>query len=194
MINIDQVKELREETGVSITECKKALEEAGGDKEKAKEILRKWGKSLANKRSDRETKEGIIDCYIHPTKRVGVLLEISCESDFVARADDFKNLSHEICLQIAAANPLFVKEEDIPEEFVSKEKQIYLEQIKESGKSQQISEQIVEGKLKKYKEGVSLLSQPWIKDNTKTVQDMIDGFVSKIGENIAVKKFVRYEI
>ena len=194
MVSFDQIKQLRQETGVSITECKKALEEAKGDNEKAKEILRTWGKSLAGKRSDRETNEGIVDSYIHPTKKIGVLLELSCESDFVARSDDFKNLSHELCLQIAAANPLFVKEEEIPEELLKKEKRIYLEQMKDSGKPKQIIEKIMDGKLKKYKEEISLLSQPWIKDNGRIVKDLLDTYISKIGENITVKRFVRFEI
>jgi elongation factor Ts len=159
MVSIDQVKQLRQETGVSITECKKALEKAQGDFEKAKEILRKWGRELAGKKSDREAGQGIIESYIHPNKKVGVLLELHCESDFVAKSDDFKTLSHELCLQIAAMNPLFI-----------------------------------EGKLKKYKEEVSLMSQPWIKDETKTIKDLIEEYTAKLGENITVKKFARYEI
>ena len=194
MINIDQIKQLREETGVSISECKKALEQSNGDFEKAKELLRKWGKEVASKKTSRVSNQGIIESYIHPNKKVGVLLEIRCESDFVAKSKDFQDLSHEICLQIAAMSPIFIKDEDIPDEFVDGEKKIYKEQIKDSGKPEKIIEQIIEGKLKKYKEQVSLLSQTWIKDDTKNIKDLVDSYVAKIGENIVVKKFARYEI
>jgi len=194
MSNIDQVKQLREETGVSIAECKKALEEAKGDTEKAKEVLRKWGQSLAGKKAEREVKSGLLESYIHPNKKVGVLLDIRCESDFVARNEELKNLAHELCLQIAALKPLFIKEEDIPEEVLTTEKEIYQEQIKDSNKPKQVIEQIIEGKLKKYKAEVSLLSQPWIKDETKTVKDLIEEYIGKLGENIIIKKFIRYEI
>lgn len=194
MINTDQIKQLREETAVSVAECKKALEEAKGDIATAKEILRKWGKTLANKKSEREVKSGIVKSYVHSNDKVGVMLDIRCESDFVARSDEFKNLAHEICLQIAAMKPLFVKEEEIPEDILSSEKKIYLEQMKDSGKPQNILEQILEGKLKKYKEEVSLLSQPWIKDDSKKVKDLIEEYIGKIGENITVRKFARYEI
>jgi len=194
MINIDQIKQLREESGVSPVECKKALEEAKGDTEKAKELLRIWGKSVVIKKVTREVKKGLIDVYLHPTSRAGVLLDIRCESDFVAKSEEFKKLAHEICLQIAAMKPLFINENDIPEEFVDGETKIYKEQVKDSGKPQKIADQIVEGKLKKYKEGVSLLSQPWIKDDSKIVKDLVDEVIAKIGENIEIKRFTRYEI
>jgi len=194
MITIDQIKELRELTGVSVIECKKALEEAGGDFEKAKEILRKKGQAMANKRADKETNAGIIECYIHPNKKVGVLLDINSETDFVSRSEDFRNLAHELCLQIAALNPSFIKEDDIPEELLAEERKIYLAQAGELGKPQNIIDQIVDGKLKKFKEGTTLLSQPWIKDESKSVKDLIDECVGKVGENIVIKRFVRYEI
>ncbi|OGZ71290.1 MAG: elongation factor Ts [Candidatus Staskawiczbacteria bacterium RIFCSPLOWO2_01_FULL_37_25b] len=194
MITIEQIKELRQETGVSVSEVKKALDEAKGDMKKAKELLCMWGKNLAGKKSSRETKQGIIDSYLHPNFKTGVLLDIRCESDFVAKSDGFKNLSHEICLQIAAMKPLFVKEEDIPEEFLDGETKIYKEQIKDSGKPEKIVKQILEGKLSKYKQEVSLLSQAWIKDDSKTIKNLIEDAVSKIGENIEIKRFARYEI
>lgn len=147
MISIDRLKELREATGVSISECKKALQESKGDLQVAKEILKKWGRELASKKMHRETCQGIIDSYIHPNKKIGALLELNCETDFVAKSEDFKNLAHELCLQIAAMG------EEIP-----------------------------------------LLSQPWIKDAGKTIKDLIDEYIAKIGENIAVKRFARYEI
>jgi len=193
MVSIDQVKELRQETGVSISECKKALEESAGDSEKAKEVLRKWGKQLAGKKSAREAGSGIIDSYVHDNKRVGVMIEIRCETDFVAKSDNFRELAHEICLHITAMKPLFLSEDDIPKEFLDKERKIYEEQMKGSGKESML-DQIVEGKLGKYKKEVSLLSQPWVKDNTKTIKDLIEEYVAKIGENIVLKRFVRYEI
>ena len=194
MASIEQIKQLREETGVSPTEIKKALEEAKGDTEKAKELLRLWGKSLADKKTSRESNQGIIDYYLHPNSKTGVLLDIRCETDFVAQSPDFKNLAHEICLQIAAMKPLYVSENNIPEEFLDGETKIYEEQIKDSGKPENIVKQILEGKLKKYKESISLLSQPWVKDDAKTIKNLIEETVSKVGENIEIKKFVRYEI
>ena len=193
MVSIDQVKELRQQTGVSISECKKALEESGGDNEKAKEVLRKWGKQLAGKKSTREAGSGIIDTYVHDIKSVGSMIEIRCETDFVAKSDNFKELAHEICLHITAMKPLFLSEDDIPEEFLDGERKIYEEQMKGSGK-EDMMEQIIKGKLGKYKKEVSLLSQPWVKDNTKTINELIEEYVAKIGENIVLKRFVRYEI
>ena len=194
MISIDQIKQLREETGVSPIEIKKALAEANGDVQKAKELLRIWGKSLAGKKTSREATQGVIDTYIHPNLKTGVLLDIRCETDFVAKSPDFKNLAHEICLQIAASKPLFVSEADIPEEFLDGEIKIYKEQIANSGKPENLVAQILEGKIKKYKESISLLAQSWIKDDTKTIKDLIAATVSKVGENIEIKRFSRFEI
>ena len=194
MVSINQIKQLREETDVSVTECKKALIQANGDLEKAKEILRKWGQDLSGKRVEREAKQGMIHSYIHPNKKVGVLLEIRCESDFVARSEEFQKLAHEICLQIAAMKPLFLKEEDIPEVFLDGERKIYQEQFKNSGKPQKIIDQIIEGKLKRYKEEISLLSQPWIKDETRVIKNLLDDFISKTGENVVLRNFSRFEI
>ena len=194
MASIEEVKKLREETGVSVLECKKALEESNGDIEKAKEVLRKRGLELAGKKSERAAKAGIIKSYIHPDNRIGVLLEIRSETDFVAKSEDFKNLAHEICLQIAAMKPLYLEEKDIPEEFLDGERKIYKEQLKDSGKPEEIINQIIEGKIKKYKETVSLLSQEWVKDNAKTIRDLMAEYVAKLGENIIVENFARYEI
>lgn len=194
MVSIDKVKQLREETDVSVTECKKALIQANGDLEKAKEILRKWGQDLSGKRVEKEVKQGIIEAYIHPNKKVGVLAEIRCESDFVARSEEFQKLAHEICLQIAAMKPLFLKEEDIPEDFLDGERKIYQEQFKDSGKPQKIIDQIIENKLRKYTEEISLLTQPWIKDETKTIKNLIDDFIAKTGENIVLRNFSRFAI
>lgn len=194
MSSVEQVKKLREETGVSISECRKALEEAKGEIAAAKELLRKWGSAFAKDKESRETKEGIIEAYIHPNKKIGVMIELQCESDFVAKSEIFQRLAHELCLQAAAMKPLFLKEEDIPEEFIDGEKRIYQEQVKDSGKPQRIVNEIIGGKLKKYKEEISLLSQPWIKDDSKTVKDLIDEYIRQSGENIVIKKFARYEL
>lgn len=194
MVTIDQIKQLREETGVSPTEIKKALEESKGDTEKAKDLLRIWGQKVLNKKINRETKAGLIETYLHQNAKSGVLLDIRCETDFVSKSPDFKNLAHEICLQIVSMKPLYVKEEDIPQEIIDGELKIYKEQIKDSGKPENIASQIIEGKLKKYKEEISLTSQPWIKDDSKTIKNIIEETVAKVGENIEIKRFERYEI
>ena len=194
MISIDQIKQLREETGSAPTQIKKALEESKGDLEKARELLRIWGKNVSIKKVSRETKSGLIETYLHPNAKTGVLLDIRCETDFVAKSPDFKNLAHEICLQIAAMKPLFVSETDIPGEFLDGETKIYKEQVAGSGKPEKIVTQIIEGKLKKYKDEISLLSQSWIKDDEKTIKDLIEDTVAKVGEKIEVKRFSRYEI
>jgi len=194
MISIDQIKQLREETGLSVSEVKKALENAKGDEAKAKEILRALGKKVAGKKTDRETKAGTIDVYLHSNAKTGVLLDVRCESDFVAKSPEFKNLAHELCLQIAAMKPLFVSENNIPEEFLDGEIKIYKEKAASSGKPENIVNQIIEGKLKKYKGEVSLLSQPWIKDESKTIKNLIEDTIAKIGENIEIKRFARYDI
>ncbi len=191
---IDEIKQLREETGVSVSECKKALEQSKGDKEKAKKILREWGKELAGKKSAREAGKGIIEAYIHPDKRVGAIVDLRCETDFVAKSKDFQELAHELCLQITAMDPLFLTEDDIPKEVLDEEKKIYKEQIKDSGKPEKILSQVIEGKMNKYKKGVSLLSQAWIKDDSKTIKQLIEEYVAKIGENIIVKRFIRFDI
>jgi elongation factor Ts len=194
MVTIDQIKQLREETGVSLIEVKKALEEAKGDADKARELLRIWGKKVFDKKTSRETKSGMVEAYLHSNAKTGVLLDIRCETDFVAKGPDFKKLAHEICLQIAAMKPLFVSENNIPEEFLDGETKIYTEQVKDSGKPENIVKQIVEGKLNKYKAEVSLLSQVWIKDDSKTIKDIIEDTTAKVGEKIEVKRFARYEI
>lgn len=194
MATIEQIKQLREETGVSPVDIKKALQEAKGDVEKAKELLRVRGKTLAGKKAGKEAKDGVIDYYLHPNLKTGVLLDIRCETDFVAKSPDFKQLAHEICLQIAASKPLYVSEQDIPQEFLDGETKIYQEQAAGSGKSEAIAKQMVEGKLAKYKESICLLSQSWVKDDSKTIKNLIEEAVAKIGENIEVKRFVRFEI
>ena len=194
MITIEQIKQLREETGSAPTQIKKALEESGEDMEKARELLRIWGKNVSIKKVSREAKSGLIEAYLHSNSTTGVLLDVRCETDFVAKSPDFKNLAHEICLQIVAMKPLYVLETDIPEEFLEAETKIYEEQVKESGKPENIVNQIVEGKLKKYKEEVCLLSQNWIKDDSKKISNLVEDTIAKVGEKIEIKKFTRYEI
>lgn len=194
MAHIDDIKRLREETGVSPVEVKKALAQAGDDFEKAKELLRAWGVKVASKKTAKEATQGIVDFYIHPNAKTGVLLDIRCETDFVAKSADFKNLAHEICLHIAAIKPLFTSEDTIPAEVLDSETRIYEGQVAGSGKPESIVRQIVDGKLKKYKESVSLLDQPWVKDDTKTVKNLIEDTIAKVGENIEIKRFARYEI
>jgi len=194
MDNIDKIKKLREETGISLMECKKACEETSGDIEAAKELLRKRGKMIAAKRSERQTKEGIVSSYIHQNNKMGVLLDIRCESDFVAKSDDFKNLSREILLQVAAMDPVYIKEEDVPDEVIQKEKEIFIEQIKDSGKPVDIIQKIIEGKIKGYFKDNCLLSQLWIKDETKTILDLVNENIAKTGENISINRFTRYSL
>ncbi len=194
MITIDQIKQLREETGSAPTQVKKALEESNGDTEKARDLLRIWGKNVSIKKVSRETKSGLIETYLHSNAKTGVLLDIRCETDFVAKSPDFKDLAHEICLQITAMKPLYVSEADIPEDFLAGETKIYTEQASGSGKPEKIVAQIIEGKLKKYKEEICLLSQLWIKDDTKTIKNLIEDATAKVGEKIEIKRFARYEI
>lgn len=194
MDQMGQIKKLREETCVSLSQCKKALEESGGDLEKAKEILKKWGEDVAQKKSMRATSAGIIESYIHSNKKIGVLIELRCETDFVARNQDFQNLAHEIAMHIAAFNPLYISEEEISPEVLENEKRIYSEQFANEKKPPQILEKMIEGKMAKFKQGICLLTQPFVKDDSKTVKEIINGAIAKIGENISVKKFIRFEI
>ena len=194
MVSIETIKQLRTETGVSISQCKKALEEAKGDLAKAKEILRKSGQEVSQKRSGKDAKAGLVDVYLHQNHQLGVMIRLRCESDFVARSEDFLNLAHELCLQIAAMNPRYLKTEDIPEEVIAKEKEIYAEQMKDSDKPKEVMEKIIEGKLQKWQKEVVLLNQPWIKDSSKTIGALIEEAVSKLREKIKIDKFARFEI
>lgn len=188
------VKTLREMTGAGMLECKAALEEANGDLEQAVEILRKKGVAKAAKKAGRETKEGLIHSYIHAGGRIGVLLELNCETDFVARNELFRELANEIALQIAAMKPQYVKREDIPREVVEKEGEIAREAAIAEGKPAHIAEKIAEGKLEKFYKEVCLYEQPYIKDDKKTVEELIKEYIAKIGENIQVRRFCRYEL
>lgn len=194
MVLIEQLKQLREETGISMIECKKALEEANGDLIRAKTILREKGKEIIKGKEGRTTNNGLIASYVHSGAKIGVLLQLRCETDFVARNEGFQKLAREICLQIAASRPLFIKNEDIPKEFLDKEREIYQKQFQNSGKPANIIDQIIEGKLSKYKKDVCLLEQVWVKDETKTIKNLIDEYIFQLGERIEIEKFVRYEI
>jgi len=191
---MEKVKELKEATGAGFAECRKALAEANGDIEKAIEILKKRGLTKAEKKLSREAKEGIVEAYIHIGGRIGVLVEINCETDFVARNEEFKKFAHEIAMQIAAMSPRWIKREDIPEEIVKKEFEIYLEQSKAEGKPEHIAEKIAKGKLEKFFEENCLYEQIWIRDGKSKIEDLIKSMVAKFGENIVVRRFARFEI
>ncbi len=194
MIKANQVKQLRETTGASMMECKKALEESGGDEKKALKILRQKGKSIALKKSSREAKQGIIDSYIHSTGKVGVLLELNCETDFVARNEEFKKLAHDLAMHVAGMCPQYLTPGDIPEEVIKAEKDIYKKQFSDSGKPQEVIDKIIEGKIKKYSEEISLLTQPFVKNPDITIKELIEEKIAKLGENIKVGQFTRYEL
>jgi len=193
-ITSDMIKELREKTLAGMLDCKKALTECNGDMEKAVEYLRVKGLASAGKKAGREAKEGVIASYIHPNGKIGVLLELNCETDFVARNSEFQGLAKELCMQIAAANPLYVSPEDVPAADLEREKAIYREQVKESGKPENVVEKIVEGKMKKFYSDVCLLEQEYIKDPKIIVKDLVKNLIATIGENVTVGKFTRYQI
>jgi elongation factor Ts len=194
-ISAQQVKNLRSKTGAGFMECKQALKETGGDFEKAIEYLRKKGIATAAKKAGRETSQGLIHSYIHGNGRIGVLLEINCETDFVARVDKFKELAKDMAMQIAAFNPIYVNREDIPKNIIEKEKEIYKSQVEDDKKPPQIVDKIVTGKLEKnFFEKVCLLEQPFIRDDKKTIKDVITENIASLGENVNIKRFVRFEL
>lgn len=194
MANIEQIKKFWSETGVSLAEAKKALEQANGDEAQAKELLKTWGKKLSDKKADRETKSGMVESYVHSNGKTGVLVDVRCETDFVAKSPEFKTLVHELALHIAAMKPLYVSADTIPESVVAEEKAKYEAEALASGKSAEIAAQMVSGKIKKFTEEFSLMTQPWVKDDTKTITNLIEDTVSKVGERILVKQFARFEI
>ncbi len=194
MISSEIVKELRERSGVSVMECKKALEETAGDMEKAFAMLEKRFGGMASKKSSRETKDGIVEAYVHSNGKLGVLLELHSETDFVARNPAFRELAHDIALHIAAMNPAYRSIEDIPEAVVAKERGEFKEEVAKLGKPKEIAAQIIEGKLASRLSEISLLAQPFVKDPAKTVKDLIDEAVGKFGENIRVGRFIRFWI
>ena len=189
-----QIKELREATGVGFLDCRKALDEANGDFDKAVDFLRERGLAKAAKRADRDASEGVLDLYDHGNGRVGVMVEVNCETDFVARSKSFRTFSHDVSLQIAAASPQWVLEEDIPQEVLDHEAEIARNRALEEGKPEKILDRIVEGRLRKFKEEVVLMMQPFIKDEDKTIEQYLHETIASIGENIIIRRFVRWEL
>lgn len=193
-ISKDLIRELRNKTGAGVMNCKQALLEAGGDIQKAQDILREKGSVVAIKRSARETQEGLVSSYVHSGNKLGVLLEINCETDFVAKTSEFSQLAKELAMQIAAMDPLWIKPEDVPKEVIEKEKEIYKKQVQESGKPEKVIEKIAQGRLEKYFTQVCLLEQPYIKDPKLKVKDLITESITKLGENIKVGRFTRLKV
>jgi elongation factor Ts len=193
-ITAQLVKQLRERTGAGMMECKKALVEANGDLNEGEIVLRKRGIASASKKASRATKQGVIGTYIHPGAQLGVMVEVNCESDFVARTDDFMDLVHDIAMQIAAADPQFVRKEEVTEEALAKEREIYRARAANEGKPEKMLDKIVEGRMAKYYEEVCLYEQPFIKENTITIGQMIATKIAKVGENIGVARFVRFKV
>ena len=188
------VKQLRDKTGAGMMECKKALLETNGNLAEAEVVLRKRGIASAAKKATRATRQGVVGTYVHPGSQLGVMVEVNCESDFVARTDDFQNLVHDIAMQIAATDPQFLRREDVAADVLDKEKDIARDRARQEGKPEKILDKIVEGRLTKFYEEVCLLEQPFIKDNTVTVQQLVQSVIGKLGENISVARFVRMKV
>jgi elongation factor Ts len=193
-ISAATVKALRDKTNAGMMDCKKALQETGGDMEKAVDFLRQKGLAKALKRSGKEASEGMVHAYIHGGGRIGVLVEVNCETDFAAKSDDFVEFARNIAMHIAASNPLGVEKGDIPEDVVERERAIFMAQARETGKPEKILGQMVEGKLRKFYEEAVLLEQPYVKDPEKTIQDYLNELVAKIGEKIIIRRFARYQL
>ncbi len=193
-ISAQLVKQLRERTGAGMMECKGALLESKGDVGEAEVVLRKKGIASASKKSARTTKQGVIGTYIHPGAQLGVLIEVNCESDFVARTDDFQELVHDLAMQIAAADPQFIRKEDVTQAAIDKEKDIQRARALAEGKPEKMADKIVEGRMNKYYEEVCLYEQPFIKENTTTIADVIKTKIAKLGENISVSRFIRFKV
>jgi elongation factor Ts len=193
-ISAAAVKELRDKTGAGMMDCKNALVESNGDVEKASEILRKKGIASASKKASRAVNEGRIESYIHPGNKIGVLVEINCETDFVAKTDDFSTFSRDVAMQIAASSPLFVNRDDVDQETIDHEMDIYREQAKGQGKPENIIDKIATGKLDKYFSEICLLEQPFVKDPDKTIENLVTETIAKLGENISIRRFSRFKI
>ena len=193
-ISADKVKALRERTGVGIMDCKSALTETDGDIDKAVELLRKMGVASAEKRAGRETDQGLVEAYIHAGSQLGVLVEINCETDFVAKTEDFKNFARDIAMQVAATGPRVVSREDFPQGDIDKEVEIYKTQANNEGKPENIIERFVQGKLEKFYQENALMEQSYIKDPSKNIKELLTEVITKTGENINIRKFVRYQL
>lgn len=193
-ITAEQVKELRQQTGVGILDCRKALEEASGDIDRAIDLLREKGLAKAAKRADREASEGMVELYSHGNGRVGVMVEVNCETDFVARSDAFRVFAHEVALQIAAMSPVYITETEVPEEVLDKERQIARKLALDEGKPENIVERIVDGRIEKFLDEVCLLRQQYIRDEGKKVNDLLLENVASLGENLVIRRFERWEL
>ncbi|MEE2709143.1 MAG: translation elongation factor Ts [Gemmatimonadota bacterium] len=193
-VSAANVKQLRDKTGAGMMDCKRALEESGGDIEKSISYLREQGMLAASKKSSREAKEGLIHTYLHQGSRIGAMVELNCETDFVARNDAFQGLARDIAMQVAAAKPISVNRDQVSTELIEKEKEIYSNQAKNEGKPEHIVDRIIDGRVEKYYQENCLLEQPFIRDTDKTIQDLITDAVGNLGENIVVRRFVRFEL
>ncbi|MGC9469031.1 MAG: translation elongation factor Ts [Anaerolineae bacterium] len=193
-ITAEMVKELREATSAGILDCRKALEAAGGDFDKAVDYLREKGLAQAAKRMDREAEEGLIHAYIHAGGRIGVLVEVNCETDFVARTDEFQGFVNDVAMQIAAMSPLYISRDEIPEDVLEHERELYRNQALEEGKPERIIDRIVEGKMEKFFQQVCLLEQDFIRDEDMTVEELLKGQINTTGENMVIRRFSRYEL
>jgi elongation factor Ts len=193
-VTADMVKQLREETGASVLGCKQALEKFDGDMEKAKAYLAEKGLATARKKAEREANEGIIETYTHHGGRVGVMLELNCETDFVANTDEFQGLAHDLALHIAFASPEYLDTEDVPEDAIAAQKKVYADEARADGKPEDIIERIIEGRMKKWYSEIALLQQPFVRDTDKSVRDIIVEAIALLKENIRVSRFVRYEV
>ena len=193
-VTADDVKKLRQMTGAGVMDCKNALKETDGDVEKAVELLRKKGIAKADKKAGRETKEGLIDAYIHPGSKLGVLVEINCETDFVAKTDDFKTFVRDIAMQIAAANPMVVRREELPQDVIDREMAIYKTQAENEKKPAHIAEKIATGRMEKFYQEVVLMEQSFVKDSDKTIEQLLKETIGRIGENITIRRFSRFQL
>lgn len=193
-ITSKMVKDLRDKTQAGMMDCKKALEKTDGDMEKAVDLLRQKGLAIAAKRAGRATSEGVIETYIHAGGKLGVMVELGCETDFVAKNDDFREFARDIAMHIAAANPIAISREEVPAAVIAREKEIYIQQAIDSGKPQAIAEKMVTGKIEKFLAEIALLEQKFVKNPDMSVQDLLNALVGKIGENISIKRFARFQI
>jgi len=193
-ITSQMVKELRDKTNAGMMDCKKALGETEGDMEKAVDLLRQKGLAVAQKRAGRATSEGVIQTYIHAGSKLGVMVEVDCETDFVAKTDDFQNFAKEIAMHVAAMSPVAVSRDEVPEDLVARESEIYKNQAMDSGKPEEIAEKMVSGKLDKFFSEISLLEQKFVKNPDLSIQDLLNDLIAKMGENISIKRFVRFQV
>ncbi len=193
-ITSQMVKQLRDKTNAGMMDCKRALGDTEGDMEKAVDLLRQKGLAVAAKRADRVTSEGVVDCYIHAGGKIGVMIEVGCETDFVAKTDDFLAFARDVAMHVAAVSPVAVTRDEIPQAMIDREKEIYINQAKESGKPDNIIEKMVTGKIEKYVSEICLMEQKFVKNPDLTIQDLLNELIAKMGENISVKQFARFQI